>query len=121
MTTSKIERAEGGVVTFNGKPVSNLSRDELDQFWDERHRLANEHPLYTKAERKVERAIASKRKAMNRRAEKLREKAQKLLDEASDLEWAAQASERSVPEFHTLRREIEEDAYWTARKAIGLG
>ena len=95
--------------------------ESYDDFLDRRHKLATEHALNKAALRKADRAVAARRKAWKRKAEKLRERAEAMLAEASDLSWQADRAEYNVPELKELREKIEDEGYWAARRAINLG
>lgn len=84
------------------------------------HDLASEHPIALAGKRKADAAVKRLRKSYAAKAEKLRAKAEKMLEEASDLGYlASKFSEYETP-FATLREKIEDAAYWEARAAIGI-
>jgi hypothetical protein len=103
--------------------AGQLPGESYDDFLDRRHKLATEHPLNKAAQRKADRAVAARRKAMKRKAEKLRERAEAMLNEASDLDWKADRPEyyEGNDELKELREKIEDEGYWAARRAINLG
>lgn len=108
-------------VLFNGKPVGQLDSDEYDAFLDHRHNLAQNHPLNKKALKTADRAVEAKRRQMRRKAAALKARAEKMLEEASELAWTADRSEYNVQEFKAIREQIEDAGYWAARSAIDLG
>lgn len=77
------------------------------------------HPLTLAGLKKADATIKRMRKADARRAEKLREKAQQMLEEASELADRASATWRECDVYKAKRDEIEDGAYWAARKLIG--
>lgn len=84
------------------------------------HGLAMAHPLKLAGEKRADAAIKRMRKAMHVKAEKLRAKANKLLDEASELSYLSTKHTEYGTVFAEKRTEIEDAAYWAARAAVGL-
>jgi len=82
------------------------------------HELANEHKLTLAANKKAEKTIERMKAADRAKAKLLREKAEKMLSEASDLEYEA-GRYALCDRYKAKKDEIEEAGYWTAREIIG--
>jgi len=84
------------------------------------HDLAKEHPICRKGIDDAEKAVVRAKAADKAKAARLRDKAQKMLDEALELEYRANRYSEYETVYAELRSEIEDKAYWAARAAIGV-
>ena len=80
----------------------------------EQHDLANAHPVYLKGQQRAEKAQADAKKQALAKAERLRERAAKLYEEAYLLEQAAGRYNYG----HDIYLRIEDEAYWQARRVV---
>lgn len=86
------------------------------------HTLAQSHPVTIAGQRRADAAVRAGIRYDRALAQRKRERAQKLLDEASELEYqAGQATygHEYKTRFKAIREEIEDRAYWEARAEIG--
>lgn len=83
------------------------------------HALAIRHPLNLAGHRRADAAVKAGRKYDRDLAARKRARAEKLLEEASELEYQANKFYEHETRYAALREKIEDEAYWAARAAVG--
>lgn len=80
---------------------------------------ARQHPLFLKGLKDADRAVAKMRRDYAKRALKLEARAEKMLEEARELSYLATRYHEYETPYSAKRTEVEDAAYWAARRAIG--